>query len=158
MDTLQDKKQKQNPQSLNHKWQWIFCSCLLQPHLTRCCRCLSSGYYEFTSYTIGHPGSSHYARNMEILQRRTSCGPGNAKGTLESFCHCKPILPHIPSSTQQSEMEQDQYSQPFIPCHFFSVSGIQCPDYIYTGAAQSWPMLINSFVWSPDLPVLWQSE
>lgn len=87
---------------------------------------------------------------MEILQRRTSCGPGNAKGTQESFWHCRPILPHIPSSTQQPEMEQGQYSQPFIPCHFFSVSGIQCSDYIYVGAAQSWPMLINSFVWSPD--------
>lgn len=156
--TLQDKEQGQNPPSPGHKWQWIFCSCWLQLHLTRCCRrCLSSGYYEFSSYTIGHPQSSHSARNIEILQRRANCGLQNAEGIQESSWHFRLISPCISNtapSHKHSEMGQGEYSQPF-PGRIFPASGIQCTDIKLPSHYQcsSTPVLCGLL---SNLLILWQ--
>lgn len=136
-----------------------FCSCLLQPRLTRCFRrYLSSGYYEFTSYKIGHPESSLYARNMEILQRRTNCGTRNVKGTQESFQHFRThfashLILNAALSYKHPEAEQTEYSQPF-PGHIFPVSGIQCPDHIHIKLPSH--DQCSSFVWSSSKLILWQ--
>lgn len=84
--------------------------------LTRCCRtCLSSGYYEFTSYTIDHPESSHYARNMEILQRMNNCEPGNAKKHRSHPDTAGPSCPtpHLQHSTQYPQSRANTVS-PFL--------------------------------------------
>lgn len=113
--------------------------------LTRCCRrCLSSRYYEFTSYTIGHPESSHYARNMEILQRRTNCGPGNAKGTQESSWHCRPILPHISSSTQHPVISTQRWSRMSTASPFLAASSQFLVFSVQTVSVPNCPVMISA--------------
>lgn len=125
--------------------------------LTRCCRtCLSSGYYEFTSYTIDHPESSHYARNMEILQRMNNCEPGNAKNTEVILTLQVHLAPHLIFNTAPRDKHPQSRANTVSP--FLAISS-QFPvpsDHIKLSSHNQCSQMPLWCRLLPNLLILWQ--